>query len=104
MAPSSIFAVKTLRSLRCVCGIEVAGWAQGLRRSKAYMANALAIVVSWALGRILLSLGLFRHMYLHRSELSLIDRPGAGCDRLGALCPAQGCYLRSDRRRHSVLA
>lgn len=49
------------------------------------MANALAIVVSWALGRILLSLGLFRHMYLHRSELSLIDRPGAGCDRPGAL-------------------
>ncbi len=76
---------ENFRSLRCVRGIKVAGWAQGFRRSKAYMANALAIVVSWALGRILLSLGLFRHMYLHHSELSLIDRPGAGCDRLGAL-------------------
>lgn len=50
---------------------------QGLRRSRAYMANGAAIVVSWALGRIALSLGMFYHMFVHWGELFLIDRPGA---------------------------
>jgi len=50
--------------------------ALGLRQSRAYMANAVAIVVSWALGRIVLSLGMFYHMFVHWRELFLIDRPG----------------------------
>lgn len=63
------------------------------------MANAVAIVVSWALGRIVLSLGMFYHMFVHWRELFLIDRPGARmqCTRsfaiLYALQPFATCHL-----------
>ncbi len=73
-----------LISSRIILRLRLTG-AQGLRQSRAYMANALAIVVSWALGRILLSLGMFRHMYVHRSELALIDRPGASRQHGGCM-------------------
>lgn len=48
----------------------------GLRNSKAYLLNAVAILVSWALGRIFLSMCMFWHMFQHRAEIRLVDQPG----------------------------
>lgn len=48
----------------------------GKRDSAAFMLNAVAILVSWAMGRIFLSMCMFWHMFHHQAELHTLDQPG----------------------------
>lgn len=64
---------------------------QGLRHSKAYMLNAVAILISWAVGRIVLSMCMFWHMYHHHADIQLVDQPGVSLP----VSPCERHYLHA---------
>lgn len=50
----------------------------GLRFSTAYTVNGVLMTTFWFVGRVLLFLWFFRHLWMHRSELSVLAPPALG--------------------------
>ena len=52
---------------------------QGMRDSRAYVVNGVGILVMWLLGRILLFLASFLHIYRHWAEVRQVKEPSIEC-------------------------
>ena len=84
-----------LLATECTTPFVNARWfldAAGLREARVYVANGVALLCAWFVGRILLFLAFFHHVYRHAYQIPLVRGASGFCDACTAVvCAFELC-------------